>query len=91
MGVEWRGEILSFARMPFGFTNAPGLFTLLIKETLRPLREIGIAVTFWIDNGMVLAKTKKKLLYLRDLILRPRLESWGRRSSGRSVSGTLKS
>jgi hypothetical protein len=42
MGVEWRIEILRFARMPFGFTNAPGLFTLLIKGTLRPLREIGI-------------------------------------------------
>jgi hypothetical protein len=37
--------------MPFGFTNTPGLLTLLIKETSRPLREIGIAVTlmawFW--------------------------------------------
>jgi hypothetical protein len=45
MGVEWRGEVLRFARMPFGFTNAPDLFTLLIKETLRPFREIGFAVT----------------------------------------------
>jgi hypothetical protein len=43
----------------------------LIKETLRPLREIGIAVTSWIDNGMVLAKTKEELLYIRDHILRP--------------------
>jgi hypothetical protein len=56
---------------------APGLFTLLIKETLRPLREIGIAVTSWIDDGMVLAKTKEELLYIRDHILRPRLESLG--------------
>jgi hypothetical protein len=45
MGVEWRGEVLRFARMLFGFTNALGLFTLLIKETLRLLREIRIAVT----------------------------------------------
>jgi hypothetical protein len=44
MGVEWRGEVLRFARMSFGCTNALGLLTLLIKETLRSLREIGIAV-----------------------------------------------
>jgi hypothetical protein len=60
--------------MPFGFTNAPGLFTLLIKETLRPLKEIGIVVSSWIDDGLVLAKTKEELLYIRDHILRPRLE-----------------
>jgi hypothetical protein len=77
MGVKWREEILRFARMPFGFTNAPRLFTFLIKETLRPLREIGITVTSWIDDGMVLAKTKEELLYIRDHILRPRLESLG--------------
>jgi hypothetical protein len=77
MEVEWRGELLRFARMSFGFTNAPGLFPLLIKEALRPLREIGIAVTSWIDDGLILAKTKKELLYIRDHILRPRLESLG--------------
>jgi hypothetical protein len=36
-----------------------------------------ITVTSWINNGLVLVKTKEELLYIREHILSPNLESLG--------------
>jgi hypothetical protein len=70
MGVEWKGETLRFARMPFGFTNAPGLFTLLMRETVRTLREEGMRIVLWVDDGLVLAETKEELLIWRGKLMK---------------------
>ena len=44
--LRWRGEHYRFTAMPFGYRDAPRVFTKLIRAALQPLRAAGICDTW---------------------------------------------
>ena len=48
-----------FSCLPFGLSCAPWVFTKTLKPVLTLLKELGVRLVAYIDNNLVLAKTKE--------------------------------
>jgi hypothetical protein len=57
--IRWRGQHLRFRAMPFGYSDAPRVFTHLIRAALRPLRAQGIRLIAYLDDILLLAPSKQ--------------------------------
>ena len=50
MGFEWRGRYMVWKMAAFGISVLPWMYTTLKQEVYRPLRELGVRMTFLIDD-----------------------------------------
>lgn len=48
-GLQWKGHILRYAAMPFGWCQAPYLFTILLNPAIRWLRSLFIICAKYLD------------------------------------------
>jgi hypothetical protein len=57
---RWRGKCFRYSALPFGITTAPRVFTKLLKTIMTVLRMRGIRIVAYIDDLLILAKTKEE-------------------------------
>jgi hypothetical protein len=57
--IRWRGRHLRFKAMPFGYRDAPRVFTMLMRAALAPLRARGIRLVVYLDDILLLATSKE--------------------------------
>lgn len=58
LGFELNGKTYQFQVMPFGLSSAPRTFTKLMTTALRPLREAGIRLSFYLDDVLILGSSQ---------------------------------
>lgn len=58
---RWRNKLLQFTCLPFGLSSAPFVFTKLLRPALAQLREQGIRCLMYLDDMLILGKTKEEL------------------------------
>ena len=50
VGFEWKGTVYVYAVLPFGLSSSCRLFSLITGAMFRPLRNLGIDLTVFIDD-----------------------------------------
>lgn len=59
---SWNGLLYQFTCLPQGFSSSPRLFTKLLKVPFSHFRALGILTTIYIDDCLVIAASKEKLI-----------------------------
>ena len=57
---RWKGSIYCFKGMPFGISSAPRIFTKVMKVVLSKLRMKGIRIVSYIDDLLLMARSKEE-------------------------------
>jgi hypothetical protein len=68
LGVYWKGKWLVFNVLPLGVSLSPWLFSKVMKQVLKVWRKKGIRVVGYIDDFLVMARTKEECLHHRLII-----------------------
>ena len=55
-------RIFAFLVLPFGLSPAPWLFTRVLKPVKKALRRLGIRITSFLDDFLILAKSQQEAL-----------------------------
>ena len=55
--IRWKGRHMRFRGMPFGYKDAPRVFTMLMRAALRPLRSAGIRMIVYLDDIFILGES----------------------------------
>jgi hypothetical protein len=66
---HWEGRTFQFRTAPFGLSVVPWLFTRLTKPVLLWARRLGIRISAYLDDWILIASTKEQALYQTDLVL----------------------
>ena len=56
----WKKKLYQFLVLPFGLSTAPFVFTMVTKPIVAFLRSRGIRVLFYLDDILVIGKTKEE-------------------------------
>ena len=56
----WHGRTYEYTALPFGLSAAPRVFTKLLKPILGSLREKGIRLIAYLDDFLLIGKTKNQ-------------------------------
>ena len=56
---EWDEQMYEFDRLPNGLSQAPRLFTKLMKPVVGHLRSIGIMLVFYLDDILLVAESQE--------------------------------
>ena len=56
----WHGRTYEYTALPFGLSAAPRVFTKLLKPILGSLRETGIRLIAYLDDFLLIGKTKNQ-------------------------------
>lgn len=55
---QWQGRSWQFQALPFGLSSAPQMFTKLTKPVVALLRKLGIRLIMYLDDMLILAKSR---------------------------------
>ena len=57
---NWQGTVYEYTALPFGLSAAPRVFTKVLKPVLAALRAAGICLVAYLDDFLIIGKTKKE-------------------------------
>ena len=57
---RWQGRVYEYTSLPFGLASAPRAFTKILKPVLATLRQRGIRVIAYLDDLLIIGKTKEE-------------------------------
>ena len=57
---RWQGKIFQYNALPFGLAKAPRVFTKVLKPVLSHLRAKGIRMIAYLDDILLIGKTKEE-------------------------------
>ena len=77
LAFHWKGRWYRYRVLPFGHKLSPWFFTKIMRAVLSYWRSLGIFVVSYLDDFLVTAATREKLLEIRDRIIQPTLEKLG--------------
>lgn len=77
LGIFWKGNWYHYNVLPFGMKSSPWWFTKIIRVVIKRWRRLGIFVVAYLDDFVVLARTKEDLIRIRDQIIAPDLVNFG--------------
>lgn len=60
LGFKSKGRVYQFQVLPFGLTSAPRMFTKLMTAAVKPLREEGIRLVFYLDDILIMGRTEEE-------------------------------
>ena len=65
---QWRGKLYQFQCLCFGLGPAPRIFTKLMKVPVAVLRRLNIRLIVFLDDILIMGKSKEDLLIARDTL-----------------------
>jgi len=65
LGIYWEGKWYRFAVLPFGLSHSPWVFCTIMQQIVNFWRGLGIQVTFYIDDFLLLAPTEEECWKIR--------------------------
>jgi len=60
LGMSWQGHTYVWTHLPFGLSASPYIFCKTLKETVNMLRRQGIRCNCYMDDLLILGRTKKE-------------------------------
>ena len=57
---SFQGSHYQYNRLPFGYPLAPRIFSKCVETALRPLHATGMRVLFYLDNLILIARSKEE-------------------------------
>lgn len=60
IGFKHNGRCYQFQVLPFGLSSAPRTFTKLMTAAMRPLREEGIRLVFYLDDILIMGRSEEE-------------------------------
>ena len=66
---SWEGQVYQFKALPFGLAPAPWVFTKITKELCIAVRSQGIRLRVYLDDWLLLARTKDLCLDQARIVL----------------------
>ncbi len=66
----FEGRAWQYRVLPFGLSLSPRVFTKVVEGAFTPLREVGVRILNYLDDWLILAKSREQLGDHRDLVLR---------------------
>ncbi|HJS83402.1 MAG TPA: DNA N-6-adenine-methyltransferase, partial [Nitrososphaera sp.] len=67
---QWKENIFQFLCMPFGYNDAPRLFTQMMKVVAKEIRLQGIRLVIYMDDLLILSPTMEQAQRDRDTVLK---------------------
>ena len=67
---DFLGKRYCFKCLPFGLTSSPRVFTKILRPLIKLLRAKGIRVVVYLDDLLIMARTKEELLRHTDSLIR---------------------
>jgi hypothetical protein len=62
LGMGWKNKCYRFMGMPFGLSDAPRVFSLIMRKVEKAIREMwGVRVVIYLDDIIVLHQNEKDL------------------------------
>lgn len=68
LGFTWEGKYYKFTVLPFGLSLSPWAFTRITRSAVARWRRMGIRVLVYIDDFILLARSREDLLRQRAII-----------------------
>jgi len=59
---KWKNKTYQFSSLPFGITVAPYVFTKMLKTPVAYLRRMGIRLTIYLDDVLIMNQTREGAL-----------------------------
>ena len=69
--LKWKGNVYQFLCLCFGLSSAPRVFTKLMKIPISVMRKLNVRLIIFLDDILIMASTKKKLIQARDTLIFP--------------------
>ena len=69
--LKWKGNVYQFLCLCFGLSSAPRVFTKLMKILISVMRKLNVRLIIFLDDILIMASTKKKLIQARDTPIFP--------------------
>jgi hypothetical protein len=66
---RWEEKIYQCNAMPFGWSEAPRLFTQIMKMVVKTAREAGIRIVIYLDDMLIMSESKEHCIKDRDIVL----------------------
>ena len=66
---RWKGTLHQFLYLCFGLAPAPYVFTKLLKIPMTFLRRIGICIVIYLDDMLIIGRTREETIALRDTVI----------------------
>lgn len=66
---QFQGTFFQFQAMPFGLSSAPRTLSKLTWPITLFCRHLGIRIIFYLDDSIIMARSRQFLLKHRDLVL----------------------
>jgi len=60
LGMHWQGQTYVWTHLPFGLSASPYIFCKTLRETITLLRRRGIRVNCYMDDLLILGRTKEE-------------------------------
>ena len=60
LGMSWQGQTYIWTHLPFGLSASPYIFCKTLRETINILRRQGIRVNCYMDDLLILGRTKQE-------------------------------
>ena len=64
LAVKFEGQVSVFTVLPFGMAEACGVYTTVMGEVYRPLRQVQQSLSFLIDDALFAAQSKLHAFFL---------------------------
>lgn len=55
---RWQGKLYEYVCLPFGLSSAPYVFTKIMKEAFKPLRQQDLVSVIYLDDALLYGKTR---------------------------------
>ena len=69
LAFKWEGRMYRFTCLPFGLSNAPRVFTKIMRTVVAYLRAQGVRMVIYLDDMLFLSQKEEELLRWRSLVL----------------------
>jgi len=70
IAFKWKGVPYVFNCLVFGLTSSPRIFSKVMKAVVAYLRAQGIRMIFYLDDWLILAETKEKLMQQLQMVIK---------------------
>lgn len=67
----WKGNAWQFKALPNGLSSGPRLFTKILKPTPAYLRSIGVKIIGYIDDTLIIAKSREEAIHAMQKTVHP--------------------
>ena len=66
---RWEGTLYQFLCQCFGLEPTPYVLTKLLKISMALLRRIGIRIVIYLDDMLIIGRTREETIALRDTVI----------------------